>query len=58
MVSENQFLVKPITKFNSMQGWTQDPKSGQLMNKAKPESGTIERVIPFLLKTAPGAANQ
>lgn len=58
MVSENQFLVKPITKFNSMQGWTQDPKSGQLINKAKPDSGAIERVIPFLLKTAPGSTNQ
>ena len=58
MVGENQFQVKPITKFNSMQGWTQDPKSGQLMNKAKPDSGTIERVIPFLLKTEPGSTNQ
>jgi hypothetical protein len=58
MVSENQFLVKPITKFNSMQGWTRDPKSGQLINKMKPDSGAIERVIPFILKTAPGSANQ
>jgi hypothetical protein len=58
MVSENQFLVKPITKFNSIQGWTRDPKSGQLMNKAKPDSETIERVIPFMLKTPPGVTNQ
>jgi hypothetical protein len=50
MVSNNRFVLKPTTKFNSMQGWTRDPKSGQLVNRAKPDSSAIERVIPFMLK--------
>lgn len=49
-VTRNQFVTSPVTSFKTMQGWTQDAKSGQLINKAAPDAETIERVIPFVLK--------
>ncbi len=53
MVQKARFAVNPILQFNSMQGWTMDPRTGVLINKAKPDSETVERVIPFFLKEAP-----
>jgi Zn-dependent protease with chaperone function len=55
-VTENKFVLPRVAQFNAMQGWVQDPKSGQLIQRLKPAAEEIERVIPFLLKTAPGAA--
>ena len=54
-VAKGQYLVKPILQFKSMQGWTLDSKTGMLVNRAKPDSESIERVIPFVLKEAPKA---
>jgi hypothetical protein len=53
-VQRNGYTVTPIVQFKSMQGWTLDPKTGVLINKASPESETIERTIPFVLKGDPG----
>lgn len=52
-VGKGQYLLKPILKFKSMQGWTFDSKTGILVNRAKPDSESIERVIPFFLKEVP-----
>jgi hypothetical protein len=52
-VGKGQFLLKPILQFKSMQGWTLDSKTGMLVNSAKPDAESIERVIPFVLKDAP-----
>jgi hypothetical protein len=53
-VSENKFTLTPITTFNAMQGWKKDPKSGQLVNQANAQAETIERIIPFMMKTPAG----
>ncbi len=55
-VTENKFVLPRVAQFNAMQGWVQDPKSGQLIQRLKPSAEELERVIPFLLKTAPPAA--
>jgi len=52
-VGKGQFLLKSILQFKSMQGWTLDSKTGMLVNRAKPDSESIERVIPFVLKEGP-----
>ena len=52
VVAENRYVLKPVRKFTAKQGWTKDPKSGQLVNRAKPQSDDLERVIPFMMKTA------
>lgn len=52
-VAKGQYLLKPILQFKSMQGWTLDSKTGMLVNRAKPDSESIERVIPFILKEGP-----
>lgn len=52
-VGKGQYLLTPILQFKSMQGWTLDSKTGMLVNLAKPDSESIERVIPFVLKEAP-----
>ncbi|MBI4455035.1 MAG: hypothetical protein HY644_03955 [Acidobacteria bacterium] len=49
-VQQNKYLLAPLVQFKSMQGWRMDPKTGVLINPAKPDSETIERVIPFILK--------
>jgi hypothetical protein len=48
--AKSKFEVKEIVKFEAMQGWEKDDKTGQLVNQAAPESDTIERVIPFVLE--------
>lgn len=55
-VAESKFVLPPVAKFNAMQGWVQDPKSGQLIQRLKPKAEEIERIIPFLLKAAPAVA--
>ena len=55
-VTENKFVLPRVAQFNAMQGWVQDPKSGQLIQRLKPKAEEIERIIPFLLKAAPAAA--
>ncbi len=57
-VTQNRYVLPRVLQFNSMQGWTRDPKSGQLVYRAKPGSDTIERVIPFFLKPAAVSATQ
>jgi len=52
-VGKGQYLLKPILQFKSMEGWTLDSKTGVLVNRAKPDSESIERVIPFFLKEGP-----
>ena len=52
-VEKGQYLLKPILQFKSMEGWTLDSKTGVLVNRAKPDSESIERVIPFVLKEGP-----
>ena len=49
-VGKGEFLLKPILQFKSMQGWTLDSKTGMLVNSAKPDAESIERVIPYVLK--------
>jgi hypothetical protein len=46
----NQFMVKPITSFKAMQGWTKDAKSGQLNNPSDPNADSIEHTIAFMVK--------
>lgn len=48
MVERKGFVVTPILQFKAMQGWTRDGKTGQLVNPAKPDSDTVERVISFM----------
>jgi hypothetical protein len=55
-VAESKYTLPRVIQFNAMQGWVQDPKSGQLIQRLKPNAEEIERVIPFLLKTAPAVA--
>ncbi len=57
-VQKAQYVVAPIVQFQAMQGWKLDPKTGKRVNPVKPESETIERVIPFFLKEGPKAATQ
>lgn len=52
-VQQGKFLLAPVLQFKTKQGWTMDAKSGLLINPIKPDSETIERVIPFMLKEAP-----
>lgn len=49
-VQRKGFVVTPIVQFKAMQGWTRDGRTGQLVNPAKPDSDTVERVISFMLK--------
>ncbi len=55
-VGENRYVLPRVIQFNAMQGWVKDPKSGQVIQRLKPKAEEIERVIPFLLKTAPAVA--
>ena len=48
--SEEKYELKPLLQFRGMQGWVRDGMSGQLLNRTDPQSDTIERVIPLLLK--------
>ena len=57
-VQKAQYVVAPIVQFQGMQGWKLDPKTGKRINPIKPESETIERIIPFFLKEGPKAATQ
>ena len=52
-VDKNQYVLAPVTQFKAMQGWSKEPRTGQLVNKLKPEADTIERTIPFILKQPP-----
>jgi len=52
-VDRNQFVLAPVVQFKAMQGWSKEPRTGQLVNKLKPEADTIERTIPFILKQPP-----
>ena len=47
---QKKFEVKQIVKFEAMQGWEKDDRTGQLKNTANPESDTIERVISFTME--------
>lgn len=51
-VTDRRFVVKPIVQFKAMQGWRQNRQTGQLENPMKAGADEIERVIPFMLKTA------
>ncbi|MGH9532130.1 MAG: M48 family metalloprotease, partial [Terriglobales bacterium] len=55
-VAESKYTLPRVVQFNAMQGWVQDPKSGQLIQRLKPAADEIERVVPFLLKAAPAVA--
>ena len=52
-VGQGQYVLTPILQFKSMQGWTLNSKTGMLVNSAKPDAESIERVIPLFLKEAP-----
>lgn len=58
VVAKNRYELGRVLQFGSMQGWKMDPKSGQLINPIKPDSETIERVIPFFLKEAPKSGGE
>jgi hypothetical protein len=49
-VPRKGYVVTPLLQFGSMQGWSTDPRTGKLVNSEKPDSDTLERVIPFILK--------
>lgn len=49
------YVLAPLVQFKTKQGWKMEPKSGMLINPVKPDSETIERVIPFVLKEPPKA---
>jgi hypothetical protein len=51
-VSEKRFNVAPILEAKAEQGWRKDEKSGRFVNPAAPDSATIERTIPFVIKAA------
>lgn len=51
-VADRRFNVKPLVQFKAMQGWRQNPKTGQLENPMKAGADEIERMIPFMLKAA------
>jgi hypothetical protein len=51
-VQRKGYVVTPLLQFASMQGWRQDSGTGKLVNPEKPDSETVERVIPFILKEA------
>ncbi len=57
-VAKAGYVLGRVVQFGSMQGWTRDPKTGLLINRASPDSETIERTIPFFLKEAPKAGAQ
>ncbi len=57
-VTKSRYEVGPVTQFKAMQGWSRNPKTGELMNRASPDSETVERVIPFFLKEAPKPQSQ
>jgi hypothetical protein len=50
---KNQYMLKPVTEFDAGQGWTEDSKTGQLINSADASADTIERTIAFMIKTPP-----
>jgi hypothetical protein len=50
-VSQNRFTLPTITTFKTLQGWQRDSKTGQLVNLANAQSETIERTIPFIMKS-------
>lgn len=56
-VTRKQYVLTPIVQFKAMQGWKQDPKTGQRINPMKPDADTIERVIPFVLKSPPAGGD-
>jgi Mg-chelatase subunit ChlD len=45
--AKKNFEVKQIVKFEAMEGWEKDDRTGQLKNTANPEADTLERVISF-----------
>ncbi len=50
---KSKYEVAPICQFKSMQSWGRDKRTGQLVNKVKAGTETIERVIPFHLDEDP-----
>jgi hypothetical protein len=52
-VSRGRFELKPIAQFEAMEGWKQDPKTGQLVSQAKADADTVEREIRFTLDEEP-----
>lgn len=48
--SEGKFTLKPVLEFRAMQGWTRNEEEGTLVNRAKPDSDVVERVITFMIK--------
>lgn len=48
--TEQRYMLKPLLQSKAMQGWMRDSVTGRLVNRAKPDSETIERILPLLLK--------
>ena len=55
---EEKFLVPPVKQFKAITGWSQDKKTGQWRNDAKPGSDTLERVAEFILDEEPKAKSK
>ena len=53
-VTNSRFELRPVAQFEAREGWTRDPKTGQLVQPGKPDADTIEREIKFTLDKAPG----
>ena len=53
-VTKGHYELTPVVQGEAMHGWKRDPKKGQLVNQAKPDSDTTEKELPFTLDHEPG----
>ncbi len=49
-VKSKGYVLKPVSEFKAMQGWTQDSATGQLVNLQDPSAEMIERTILFMIR--------
>lgn len=52
--TKGRYELRPVVRFEAMQGWKRDPKTGQLVNQVKAGADTIEREVKFTLDEEPG----
>ncbi|HZQ91872.1 MAG TPA: hypothetical protein VFA60_08785 [Terriglobales bacterium] len=51
-VTANKYEFPPVMKASAMQGWTRDPRSGQLSSRVSKDGMEIDRVVPFMIRAA------
>ena len=54
-VKQKKLIGPKITEFRNLEGWKNDPKTGQLVNSEDPKSDTVKQVVTFILEEAPKA---